>query len=262
MSDPVLLSVDGAVATVTLNRPEALNPLSRDLARGLADRLREACEDPAVRCVILTGAGSAFMAGGDLKEFRATLDQMRDRERFDGMFEVAHDSIRSIRGAPKPVIAKVRGAAAGYGLSLMAACDLAVASDNAYFSLAYTGIGTAPDGGSSYHLPRLVGTRRAFELALLNERLDADAALSMNLVNRVVADAELDQTVAALAQRLANGPTRAYARTKALINQSFGNDLDTQIALEEDAFHACVMEPDFEEGISAFCDKRAPKFSG
>lgn len=262
MSETVLLERSGAVATVTLNRPEALNPLSKALGAALRERLQEAAADPAIRCIVLTGAGGAFMAGGDLKEFRDTLDEMRDRATFDPLFRNAHDCIRSLRSAPKPVIARVRGPAAGFGLSLVVACDLAVASDNAFFALAYTGIGTSPDGGMSYHLPRLIGARRTLELALLNERFDAATALAMGLVNRVVPDADLDATVDAMATRLASGPTRAYARTKALVNASFDNDLNGQIALEEDAFHHCVMGPDFEEGVGAFCDKRKPGFTG
>jgi 2-(1,2-epoxy-1,2-dihydrophenyl)acetyl-CoA isomerase len=265
MTEPVLLThVADGVATLTLNRPQALNALDRDLTLALSAAVSAAELDPAVRCVVIRG-GDHFMAGGDLRWF----DQMivskpaaETRVQVEGFIREVHALIVSLRRMPKPTVASVSGAAAGFGMSLMMACDLAVAADNAYFTLAYTLIGTSPDGGSTFALPRLVGTRRAMEIALLGDRLDAATAERIGLVNRVVPAAALGDETAKLAARLAAGPAGAYARTKALIQGSLGASLETQLQREAESFASCAAEPDFAEGVRAFLDKRKARWAG
>jgi 2-(1,2-epoxy-1,2-dihydrophenyl)acetyl-CoA isomerase len=263
MTEAVVLShtADG-ITTVTLNRPKALNALDRNLTRGLRDAVFAAEQDPAVRCLVIRG-GEHFMAGGDLKWFD---DQVRSRPaaenrvQFEAFVHEVHALIIGLRRMPKPAIASVSGAAAGFGLSLMMACDLVVAADNAYFTLAYSLIGATPDGGSTYALPRIVGNKKAMEIALLGERFDAATAQRLGLVNRVVPLASLDQETTKLAARLAAGPTAVYGRTKALLNGSLGNSLESQLQREAESFAQSASEPDFAEGIRAFVEKRKPQW--
>ncbi len=265
MSEPlVLVAREGAVATITLNRPKALNALNRELTLALREAVFSAEQDRAVRCLVLRG-GEHFMAGGDLKWFHQQLGASGPAElrtQFESFVQEVHALIISLRRMPKPVLASVRGAAAGFGLSLMMACDLALAADNAYFTLAYALIGTSPDGSSTFSLPRIVGQKKAMELALLGERFDAAAAERLGLVNRVVPAASLDEETARLAARLAAGPTAVYARTKALLNASLQNSLEAQLQREAEAFAQSASEPDFKEGLAAFLEKRAPRFKG
>jgi 2-(1,2-epoxy-1,2-dihydrophenyl)acetyl-CoA isomerase len=161
---------------------------------------------------------------------------------------------------PKPVLASVRGAAAGFGMSLMMACDLVIAADNAYFSLAYASIGASPDGGSTFALPRIVGAKKAMEIALLAERFDAATAERLGLVNRVVPAASLDEVTAKLAARLAAGPVAVYGRTKHLLHASLGSSLESQLQREAEAFAQSASEPAFAEGVRAFIEKRKPQW--
>ena len=260
----VLVAREGGVATLTLNRPKALNALDRDLTLGLRDAVFAAEHDASVRAVVIRG-GEHFMAGGDLKWFKSLIDERSptdNRVLFEGFIHEVHGVILSLRRMPKPVIASVRGAAAGFGLSLMMACDLALAADNAYFTLAYTLIGASPDGGSTFSLPRLVGQKKAMEIALLGDRFDAATAERLGLVNRVVPAAALDEETAKLAMRLASGPTAVYARTKALLQGSINASLPAQLQAEAEAFADSASEPDFREGLAAFIEKRKPRFSG
>jgi 2-(1,2-epoxy-1,2-dihydrophenyl)acetyl-CoA isomerase len=263
MPEPlVLVAREGAVATITLNRPQALNALNRDLTLALVESVSSVEADGAIRCVVLRG-GEHFMAGGDLKWFK-TLSEGRsgaeNRAQFEGFIHEAHAIILGLRRMPKPVIASVRGAVAGFGMSLMMATDLAIAADNAYFTLAYTLIGVSPDGGSTFALPRSVGQKKAMEIALLGERFDAAAAERLGLVNRVVPKEKLDEETAQLATRLSQGPTAVYGRTKALLAGSLGASLESQLQREAEAFAQSASEPDFQEGLAAFIEKRKPRF--
>lgn len=263
---PVLLSVDSshAVATITLNRPGVLNALDRELSGALRDAVCQVERDDLVRAVVIQGAGEHFMAGGDIKAFHATL-QMSSADRrtyFERFIAEVHDTVTRLRRMEKPVLASVRGAVAGFGLSLMNSCDLAIAADDAYFTMAYRNIGASPDGGGTYGLPRLVGTKRAMEIALLGERFDANKALELGLINRVVPAAELESETLLWAKRLASGPTRALGRTKQLINESLNHGLPEHLLAEQNAFSACSADTDFAEGLQAFLDKRSPTFSG
>jgi 2-(1,2-epoxy-1,2-dihydrophenyl)acetyl-CoA isomerase len=217
-----------------------------------------------VRCVVIRG-GEHFMAGGDLKWFFALIEGRSAAEKtvlFQNFVHEAHAVIICVRRMPKPVIASVSGAAAGFGLSLMMACDLAIAADTAYFTLAYSLIGASPDGGSTFALARSVGSKKAMEIALLGERFDAAAAERLGLVNRVVPATSLGGETMKLAARLAAGPTAVYGRTKALLSDALANSLESQLQREAEAFARSAAEPDFAEGLRAFIEKRQAVFMG
>ncbi len=264
MSDTVLVTRKDAVATVTLNRPAALNALDDAMMPALEETFTALEANAAVRAVIVRGAGEHFMAGGDVKLFHRglALPPAERRRRLESFVHKLHPTVIAIRRMPQPVIASVRGAAAGFGLSLVMACDLAVCAEDAYFTVAYSLIGTSPDGSGTYHLPRIVGMKKAMELALLAERFDARAALALGFVNKVVPAGELEAASEALAARLAQGPTRAYGNTKRLLNQSLANTLAAQLQAEAESFADCAASEDFAEGVNAFVEKRKPRFSG
>ena len=265
MSEPVVLTaLAGGVCTITMNRPKALNALNGELARALRDAVFAAEQNKDVRCVVLKG-GEHFMAGGDLKWFHESLAKHPLAEikvTFEGFIQEVHTMIVSIRRMPKPVIASVSGAAAGFGLSLALACDLTIAADTSYYTLAYAAIGVTPDGGSTYALARLVGLKKAAEIAMLADRFDAATAERLGLINKVVPAASLDAETQKLAQRLAAGPTAVYGRTKALLQRSLDNPLESQLQREAEAFAQSATEPDFAEGIRAFIEKRKPNYKG
>lgn len=260
MADPVLVNQDGAVAVITLNRPEVLNALSLEMAERLCEVAWAIEADKSVRAVVVKGAGKGFQAGGDIASFHREFDRIA--EHAGKMIDVYHVAVRTLVRMPKPVVGQLHGPVAGAGMSLALTLDLAIAADNAMFTLAYANLGTSPDGGSTFFLPRLVGRRRAMEIALLSGRFDAAAALDLGLVNKVVPADELEAEAMKLATRLANGPTQAYARTKELIDQSFENDLATQLEAERSNFVASTATADFKEGVEAFVGKRKPDFTG
>ncbi|MBL8470215.1 MAG: enoyl-CoA hydratase/isomerase family protein [Rhodocyclaceae bacterium] len=265
MNDTVRISVAAGVATLQLNRPAQLNALSSEMMQGLRAAAEQATADPSVHVIVIEGAGSHFMAGGDIREFHSHLhlDAAARLETFRAMIEQwINPAIAALRNAPQPVIAKVRGACAGFGLSLMLACDLALAAEDAVFTTAYAQIALAPDGAQSWFLPRIAGSRKAAELLLLSERLSAAQALELGLVNRVVPGADLDAAVAAIAARLANGPRQAYAEMKRLLQSTATSTLAEQSSAEALAFARCAATGDFTEGITAFLDKRKPSFKG
>ena len=264
MSEPVLLSREGAICTLTLNRPKALNALNDTMLDHLSQRLEELERDETLRAVVLRGAGDHFMAGGDVKMFYRSLENDRaSRESsYDGFLDRIHAVIKRLHHLHPPVIASVRGAVAGVGVSLLGLADLAIASEESFFNLAYCNIGLCPDGGSTYMLPRLTGLKKAKEVAFLGERFDASTARDIGLVNWVVPDATLDEETHKIAARLAEGPTYALARTKALLNASSVSGFDDQLDAERASFAACTTTGDFEEGVRAFVEKRKPSFRG
>lgn len=264
MNESVLVERDGAVATLTMNRPAALNALNAELNRGLIEATAELEVDPSVRCVVLRGAGGNFMAGGDIKVFGGWEGWSPEARRAAAQDFVhhMHPLVIRLRRMPKPVLASVEGAAAGFGLSLVLACDLAVAAEDSFFTMAYSALGTSPDGSSTYTLPRAVGLKRAMELAMLAERFDANTALGYGILNRVVATEALEAETAKLAARLAAGPTLALANTKALLNQSLQSGFDEQLQAELERFGECTASEDFMEGVRAFIAKRKPEFKG
>ncbi len=263
-NDAVLLDIADGIATITLNRPQALNALDHAMAHALRDAAERVEGDGSVRAVVMRGAGPHFMAGGDIKAFAAMLAAHSDQRRadFERIIGLVHDAVTRLRRMDKPVLASVHGAVAGFGLSLLNACDLALAADNAYFTLAYCHIGTSPDGGATWGLPRLVGLKQAMEIALLGDRFDAARALALGLVNRVVPAAELETATQALARRLAAGPTAAYAKTKRLLGESMNRTLAEQLLAEQDSFAVSTTTEDFAEGVRAFIEKRKPEFHG
>ena len=262
MNDTVLLERRDGVATLTLNRPAALNVLDDAMVDALIDTTGTIAADRSLRVVVVAGAGKHFMAGGDIRTFaKLASAPPADRQRaFQRLVERVHVAIETLARIPQPVVARVQGAVAGFGLSLMNACDLAIAADDAYFASAYRQIGLTPDGGGSWSLPRIVGQRRALEIFLLGERFGAADALRLGLVNRVVPLAELDAAVAAVAASLAVGPPTALAGVKRLVRGSSGASLAEQLQAEAVSFGAMSATPDFVEGIEAFLAKRAPRF--
>ena len=264
MNDGVLVDIHDGIARVTLNRPAALNALNSEMADGLVAAMDRVAADGAVRCVVLRGAGDHFMAGGDLKFFHGLLERppQARHDHFQEMIGRLHPAIVTMRAMPKPILVSLRGAAAGFGLSLALATDLAIAAEESYFTLAYSLIGTSPDGGSTWSLPRLVGLRKAMEIALLGERFDAAEALRLGLVNWVVPGDALDAETDKIARRLAAGAGLALGRTKSLLSQSFDRSLAEQLDAERDNFAACAASEDFAEGITAFIEKRKADFTG
>lgn len=260
----VLLAQEGPLAVITLNRPQARNALSEAMKEELI-AATSACEtDPAVRAVLIRAEGETFMAGGDIKGFAA--EMARDPAAYATAFETrvvrVHQILYQIRRMPKPVVVAVQGGVAGFGMSLVMAADLALASDDAFFTLAYRHIGLSGDGLATWLLPRLVGERRALEMALLGERFPAAEAKALGLVNRVVPRADLDAAARRLAQDLAHGPTTALAQAKRLIRNSWDATWDEQSHREAEAMAACAATADHREGVSAFVGKRAPNFTG
>lgn len=262
MNDTVLLARDGAIATLTLNRPAALNALDFAMVDALIARTAELAADDSVRVVVLQGAGKHFMAGGDIRVFAESLrdDEATRRASFQRMVERVHTSVEALARMPQPVIGRLHGAVAGFGLSLANACDLAFASEDAYFASAYLQLAVTPDGGGTYWLPRIVGARKAAEILMLGDRFGAQQAQSLGLVNRVLPLAELDGAVGDAAQRLASGPTLAVRNLKRLLRGSMQRSLSEQLQAEAQSFGQCTGTADFAEGVAAFLGKRPPNF--
>lgn len=260
MSDTVIYSVADGVATILFNRPAVMNALDARMIVQLREAAERAEEDARARAVVIRGAGPAFLAGGDVAQFHANLARMPDLVRESA--PELHRAILALRRAPKPVLAAVHGAVAGAGLSVMAAADLAIAAEGTKFTTAYGRLGTSPDGGATHFLPRLVGARKALELLLLSDTIDSAEAQRLGLVNRVVAADRLAAESEALARRLAQGPTLAFARIKQLVNETHDQALAAQLNAEVEAFARCAGTSDFAEGVTAFVEKRKPEFKG
>lgn len=265
MSDSLLTNIDGPIATITFNRPASLNAMEPDTPERVTAFLRTVEPDPSVRCVIVRGAGGHFMAGADVTGFAEVAGSTSTSDRragFEDFIHRMHMLLYIMRRMPQPVIASVSGAAAGIGMSFALACDLTLAAESAFFTLAYIRIGLSPDGSSTYFLPRIVGTKKAMELALLGDRIDAAEAARLGIVNRVVADDALDDATLELAHRFAAGPAQAIARTKRLIHESSAAAFESQLQQEAVCFSECTSTSDWHEGVTAFVEKRRAVFTG
>lgn len=264
-AERVTFSKQERVGVITLNRPEVRNALSPDMVSELARALRD-CRSPDVGAVLITGVGGAFCAGADLKDFVAQLEQGGPEalsQHLRSLAEALHrDVVLAIRRLEKPVVAGINGVAAGAGFSLTLACDLRIASSGARFLMAYANIGCTADGGSTYLLPRLVGSAKAMEIYLANQPLSAERALEIGLVSQVVPAEELAQHALETALRLAQGPTLAYGRVKVLFDRCWGCDLERQLDAETEAISNIGLTYDFQEGIRAFTQKRQARFQG
>jgi 2-(1,2-epoxy-1,2-dihydrophenyl)acetyl-CoA isomerase len=260
--ETVKLEVASGVARIVLNRPEALNAWTRQLGEDMLSALEKAADDPEVRAIVFTGEGRAFSSGADLKAGAGELGADGKPDVATRLRTVYHPLILGIRTVPKPVIAAVNGPAVGIGCSLALAADLIVAAESAYFLLAFVNIGLSLDGGASLTLPVRVGHARAFEIAYLGERIPAAQALEWGLINRVVPDGELEDAVAALADRLASGPPGSLANIKRTINDrtyaGFEDLLDLEAVLQQER----AESGDFMEGVLAFMQKRPANFTG
>ncbi len=260
--DTVKLEKSGAVCVLTLNRPESLNALTLGMAKQFQAAVKEAVAGGA-RAIVLTGAGRAFCAGGDLREMqKLASEDGRIEAFFDEPLRVLNECLLSIRKTPLPFIAAVNGAASGGGCNLALACDLVVAGENARFNQAFIRVGLSPDCGGTFILPRLVGWRRATELLMTGDVVSAQQALEIGMINAVVADAELMAQVMAMAEKLASAPTAAIGRIKELLEASATNDYAGQLELEREAQIQSGQTKDFREGVAAFIEKRPPKFVG
>lgn len=260
----VLLKKENAICELTLNRPQSLNALNAELMQDLMQAFSDIEKDSSIRCVVMKGAGPAFMAGGDVKMFHQRLGQPPEelREAFKGFVGTLHPLIEKMAGLRVPLIAAVHGPVAGFGVSLTMLCDFVIAALDSYFTLAYVHLGTSPDGSSTYFLPRLVGLRRAKEIALLGDKIPAEEAVRLGLAYKAVPAASLEAETAALAARLAAGPTHAYGNTKALLHASFNRGLIEQMDAEVESFADCASRQDFAEGVKSFVERRKPSFTG
>lgn len=262
MNPPVILSFDNdtGVATITFSRPDVLNAIDLASAQAFNKAVFAATSDARTRCIVLVGAGKAFVAGGDVGAFAVNLDDASGL--IHGLLDAINPALVALRKAAAPVLAVVRGPAAGAGLSLVLGADLVLASDNAIFQIAYDRLGAQPDCGGTWFLERRVGRGRAFELMFTGKRLTAGDALAYGIVNELVPEAELDARADELARKIAAGPTAAYGRFKKLIDDAPSCSLEAQLESERSAFVGATRTDDFREGVTAFTTKRPPQFKG
>lgn len=257
-TENVLLEINNPIATVVLNRPEALNAITPSLNRQLQEILLRVQNDPRVRVVVLTGAGKAFCAGGDVGSLRS-LKNSREARSF---IEQSGKTAAILYNMTKPVIAMVNGVAAGAGFNMALLADIVFCAKSARFAQSFSKIGLIPDWGGNYLLPRAVGLHKAKELIFTGDLLDAEQALRLGLVNQIVDDAKLTEVTYEFADRIAKSAPQAQRLAKQLLNQSDGLTLKNILKLETDAQTLCLQTEDFQEGISAFFEKRPPKFYG
>ncbi len=254
----ILFQTENNIATLTLNRPDAANGINPTLANELAQAAMICDNDTTIRCVIITGSGRFFCAGGDLKAMSASDNP---KMTLKGMADDLHKATSLFARMDKPTIVAVNGIAAGAGFSIAIAGDFVIAAQSAKFTMAYTAAGLSPDGSSTYYLPRLIGIRRAMELMITNRRITAQEAVDWNLINRVVADDAVLSTAQKLAHQIASGPVDAFGIVKKLLLCSFNNSLETQMELEGRAISECAISANGREGIQAFLEKRQPNFT-
>jgi 2-(1,2-epoxy-1,2-dihydrophenyl)acetyl-CoA isomerase len=260
--ETVIWEQDGGVGRLTLNRPDTLNAWTAEFGRELKSVIEGEASEDSVRAVLVTGAGRGFSSGADLKAgFEPHPEDGKPDVRKE-LHELYHPVIAGIRRLEKPVVSAVNGPAVGIGCSLALAADLILAAESAFFGLAFVNIGLMPDGGSTLFVPAAIGKARAFQMALLGERVSAQQALDWGLVNYVHPDDRLMGEAQALVEHLAKGPTRSYASSKQALNRMIYPDLDGQLDLEAELQHALARTDDFIEGVAAFVQKRTAAFQG
>src|SRR4051812_1296502 len=257
----VLVSVEAGVATVTLNRPDKLNALNPEMHGILRGALERAADDDGIRALLLTGSGRGFCTGQDLSE-RDVSPGAPPIDLSVSLGSYYNPLVRRMRALPKPIVCAVNGVAAGAGANLALACDIVIAARSASFVQAFSRLGLVPDAGGTYFLPRLIGTARAMGLALLAEKVSAEEAAQWGLIWKVVDDTELVDQATALAAQLASGPTKGYGNLKRALYASTGNSLDAQLDLERDLQRELGLSEDYREGVTAFKEKRRPRFKG
>lgn len=255
----LLLDYSDSILTLTLNRPEVLNAFNDQMAEELLDALKKAERDAGVRCLVLTGTGRAFCAGQDLGALRGRGEDVSFRAHLQHTY---NPIIARLRALEKPVIGQINGAAAGAGLGLALACDLRYMAETAKLRMAFSGIGLAPDSGTSFFLPRLIGYARAYELAATNEPMPAKTALAFGLVNSVFPAEDLAVRVRAIAEKLAQAPTKALGLTKRAMNRSYQLTVDEALDYEAHLQEIAGRTNDHQEGVAAFLEKRPPQFKG
>ncbi len=256
----LLFEVRDQVAHIRLNRPEAANSINEEMGKDLMHAALRCDEDPGIRAVLISAAGKIFSGGGDLKAFLSKGDRLPYH--IKEITTYLHAAVSRFTRMDAPVVAAVHGAVAGAGMSIAIACDIVVAAETTRFMVAYTRAGLVPDGSSTYFLPRIVGLKRALELTLTNRMFSAQEALQWGLVTRVVPDNELLEQARAIAVELAAGPTRAYGISKRLLHSGWAETLETQMENESQAIANCARTADAREGITAFLEKRPPKYKG
>lgn len=261
MYEHIQVSEADCILTITLNRPDRLNAFIGHMRRDLAEALEHAGSDRNVRVVVITGAGRAFCAGGDIA-FMAELMQRRNAEEFSRILGAGRRVILAIRQMTKPVIASINGPASGAGCNLALACDLRIASTSATFSQSFAKVGLHPDWGGTYFLPRLVTPNKACEMFFLGESIDAEEAMRLGMVNQVVAPEDLESATLELAQRLRAAPPIALAAAKHAVYMSQAAELEEMLRYETEAQLRCFESDDGHEGVHAFLEKREPKFTG
>ncbi len=258
MSDFIQTALNEGVYTITLNRPDKYNSFVREMALAAQQALQEADENPEVRCVVLTGAGKAFCAGQDLAE---AIDP-KGPELTKIVSEHYNPIIKLIRKVSKPVVAAVNGVAAGAGANIALACDVVIATESASFIQAFSKIGLIPDSGGTFTLPRLIGFQKASALMMLGDKVSAAEAERMNMIYKYVPDDDFEAEVNKLAGTLANMPTKGLSLTKCALNRTYLNNLDEQLALEDELQSQAGQTHDYNEGVNAFLEKRKPNFKG
>jgi 2-(1,2-epoxy-1,2-dihydrophenyl)acetyl-CoA isomerase len=264
MAEPLLFEKNGPVASLTFNRPEKANAMDIKWLAPMTAFFKDVERDPAIRVVLLRGNGKHFMAGGDLDTVDALLNETPERRAamVEAPIHEYNVMVRVMRRMNQPIVASVQGGVAGAAVGLVAACDLAVAADNAFFFVAHINHAGSNDGLTTYFLPRLIGPRKTLELALLGERFDANKAREYGLVNYVVPAADLAAETDKLLKRLSVGPTKTYGLIKNLVDQSLHNSMETQGRLEAESYGKSAMTEDLVEGIRSFLEKRPAKFQG
>ncbi len=256
--ETIIYEVNSGVATLTLNRPEVFNAFNEQLSAEVNEALKLSAKDKSIRVLVITGSGKAFCSGQDLKAIAGS----KERSLSESLHKRYNPMIKAIKSLPVPVICRLNGVAAGAGCSLALACDIIVASEEATLIEVFVHVGLVLDSGSSYFLPRLIGSARAFELATMGSKVSAKQAFEWGMINRVVKSEDLDIEVATLTHYYANAPTKAIALIKKMLNKSFQTDLDTMLTYETYCQEIAGKSNDYKEGISAFNEKRKPKFAG